>query len=83
MKKPTSKAKTALIKLLPCPFCGGKAILHEFQKADSSIKYFPRCQTGSMNEGGRDKKGVCIGNQGWWGFETQEAAAKAWNKRAQ
>jgi endogenous inhibitor of DNA gyrase (YacG/DUF329 family) len=53
------------MQLKPCPFCGRKA-----RSSKSYANYYPRCDTEN-----------CIGNQGWTGFETEERAIKAWNRR--
>ena len=63
------------IKLKPCPFCGGAAeIVWEvdagYYFAEES--YHTRCKDCGCNLGG----GVLEG------FETEEEAAEAWNRRA-
>ena len=66
-------------ELKPCPFCGGKAVI---EKDKDYRLYYPRCSSGARRDYDREKIGVCIGNQGWWGFDTREEAIKAWNKRS-
>jgi len=73
-------------RLKSCPFCGKKAYMYKGYLVTSEgkkydVTFFVRCETGSMNELERDEKGICLGNSGWWSFDTAKDAARAWNKR--
>lgn len=59
-----------LVKLKPCPFCGGEAEI--YKKLDNYFpdRYYPRCLTQH-----------CIGRNRTTYYRTEEAAIKAWNKR--
>lgn len=67
------------IKLKPCPFCGGKAYLIDYDESD---KYFPEdnpdeldCAVETTAE--CDYCGAMISL-----FETPRKAVEAWNRRA-
>jgi Lar family restriction alleviation protein len=54
-------------RLLPCPFCGGEAILAHVEFLDNTTWYNPQCFN-------------CYG--GWnENYETKEEAINAWNRR--
>lgn len=60
-------------KLKPCPFCGGDAEIEHRHSPYThwKLKWFiPRC-----------KDTACLGRSCRM-FQTEEAAAKAWNRRA-
>ena len=66
------KALKVACELKTCPFCGGKAYIHESGPGLSTHRtFYPRCRTKE-----------CIGNQGWVGFDTKAEAIAAWNKRS-
>ena len=57
------------LKLKPCPFCGGKAIMETFATAREREARF------------RVKCSVCWCETNWDNF-SQDEAAEAWNRRA-
>lgn len=57
------------IKLLPCPFCGGKANLNYNEKF---YEYYVDCGL---------EHGSCVAIPSTWPFATKEEAIKAWNTR--
>lgn len=59
------------INLKPCPFCGGDAIVREFNAPDGSIMYSARCASG---------KCLIKPMTGW--TYTKQRAIDAWNRRA-
>lgn len=58
-------------KLLPCPFCGSEAVIHDSIDADAKISYHAYC----TNEN-------CIAHTDAICFDSKESAAEAWNKRS-
>lgn len=66
------------IKLKPCPFCGNGVILAK----DNYGKYLVECETCSLLFGVRVEDGAELVD-GWRAtIKTAEAAATAWNRRA-
>jgi len=61
--------KMAEIKLKPCPFCGGKAEIIKCLRRGISITYTVSCGAGG-----------CMANISY--CPSEDAAIKAWNRRA-
>ena len=72
-----------ILKLKPCPFCGGPAIIEKNQWYDSG---FPCILHTTFNVGCEKKatkRGCCPGRLCFnRGYKTKETAIKAWNRRA-
>ena len=66
------------IKLLPCPFCGGKAVIyHQSSKYTNRDGNFVHC----MECGCRTKLFECYGNTTKTHEDTKQEAIEAWNTR--
>jgi Restriction alleviation protein Lar len=65
------------LKLLPCPFCGGEAVMEEVENAvgrTGSVCFSVGCNS-------HDEES-CMGYQSLTTFSRRSDAAKAWNTRA-
>ena len=66
------------IKLLPCPFCGGEAVIyHQSSKYTNRDGNFVHC----MECGCRTKLFECYGNTTKTHEDTKQEAIEAWNTR--
>lgn len=59
-------------KLLPCPFCGGKAETRTSTWNDKNYKWTVQCKTN-----------LCMGEMGCAFYRTEAEAIEAWNTRAE
>jgi len=63
------------IILLPCPFCGGEAVMEEIEeKIFGSVRFSVGCAT--------EDEATCMGYQSLTSFARRGDAASAWNTRA-
>ena len=62
-------------KLLPCPFCGGEAII--CYTNDNHHNPYVECRFGVH------QKPRCTARQYMWQYNTEEEAIAAWNRRAE
>jgi hypothetical protein len=60
--------------LLPCPFCGGEAVMDEIENSVyDGVRFSVGCAT--------EDKGTCMGYQSLTSFARRSDAAAEWNKR--
>jgi hypothetical protein len=69
-----STPKDAATELLPCPFCGGSAVVEEIEKGTGPDVCFS-CGCNSQSED------CCMGYQSFQTFSLRSDAIKAWNTR--
>lgn len=69
-KPPPKEQPVCSSELLPCPFCGGAALMEEIGDAIGGARKSAGCYTER-----------CMGYQSTVTFSTHREAAKAWNTR--